>query len=79
MNWRRWLFRLWIVGTALFAIAIAFIGYSEIKKHFDAIAAKHLVERHWRHFWHRRQTIAPRPKTSMTCCGDSRANKVAWF
>ena len=31
MNWRRWLFRLWIVGSALFVIAVAFISYSEIK------------------------------------------------
>jgi hypothetical protein len=31
MNWRRGLFRLWIVGTALFVLAIAFVSYSEIK------------------------------------------------
>jgi hypothetical protein len=31
MNWRRWLLRLWIVGSALFVIAFAFICYSEIK------------------------------------------------
>jgi hypothetical protein len=36
MNWRRGLFRLWIVGTVLFVIAIAFISYSEIKAQFDA-------------------------------------------
>jgi hypothetical protein len=30
MNWRRGLFRLWIVGTALFVLAIAFVSYSEI-------------------------------------------------
>src|SRR5258707_5160302 len=35
MNWRRGLFRLWIVGTALFVLAIAFISYSEIKAQFD--------------------------------------------
>jgi hypothetical protein len=35
MNWRRGLFRLWIVGTALFVIAIAFISKSEIKAQFD--------------------------------------------
>jgi hypothetical protein len=40
MNWRRGLFRLWIVGTALFVIAIAFISYSEIKAEFDAVANK---------------------------------------
>jgi hypothetical protein len=38
MNWRRGLFRLWIVGTALFVIAIAFISYSEIKGQFDDAA-----------------------------------------
>ena len=31
MNWRRGLFRLWIVGSVLFVIAVAFICYSEIK------------------------------------------------
>jgi hypothetical protein len=43
MNWRRGLFRLWIVGTALFVLAIAFISYSEyseIKAEFDAAASK---------------------------------------
>jgi hypothetical protein len=35
MNWRRGLFRLWIVGAALFVIAVAFVSYSEIKQHFD--------------------------------------------
>jgi hypothetical protein len=34
MNWRRGLFRLWIVGAALFVIAIAAVGYSEIKAQF---------------------------------------------
>ena len=38
MNWRRGLFRLWIVGTALFVLAVAFIGYSDIKAEFDAAA-----------------------------------------
>ena len=45
MNWRRGLFRLWIVGTALFVIAVAFVSYGEITKQFDAIAAKRLHER----------------------------------
>jgi len=40
MNWRRGLFRLWIVGAALFVLAIAFISYSEIKAEFDAVASK---------------------------------------
>ena len=39
MNWRRGLFRLWIVGTVLFVIAVAFISYTEIKEQFDAAAA----------------------------------------
>ena len=46
MKWRRGLFRLWIVGTALFVIAVALISYSEIKAQFDAIAAKHLDPPH---------------------------------
>src|SRR5215475_6049643 len=40
MNWRRGLFRLWIVGTVLFVIAVAFVSYSEIKAQFDATARK---------------------------------------
>ena len=35
MNWRRGLFRLWIVGTVLFVLAIAFLSYSEIKADFE--------------------------------------------
>jgi hypothetical protein len=42
MNWRRGLFRLWIVGTALFVIAIAFVSYGEIKAQFDATAPTEL-------------------------------------
>jgi hypothetical protein len=38
MNWRRGLFRLWIVGSALFVIAVAVISYREIKEQFDAAA-----------------------------------------
>jgi hypothetical protein len=38
MNWRRGLFRLWIVGSALFVIAVAFVSYGDIKKEFDAAA-----------------------------------------
>jgi len=44
MNWRRGLFRLWIVGTTLFVIAIAFISYSEIKQQFDETALARWVE-----------------------------------
>lgn len=36
MNWRRGLFRLWIVGSALFVIAVAVISYSEIKEQFGS-------------------------------------------
>ena len=35
MNWRRGLFRLWIVGSALFVIAVAFICYNDIKAHAE--------------------------------------------
>ena len=38
MNLRRGLFRLWIVGSALFVLAVAFFNYSEIKAEFDAVA-----------------------------------------
>jgi hypothetical protein len=44
MNWRRGLFRLWIVGTALFVLAVAFVSYSEIKGQFDAIALQNWAE-----------------------------------
>jgi hypothetical protein len=35
MNFRRGLFRLWIVGTALFVLAFALVNYSSIKAEFD--------------------------------------------
>jgi len=35
MNWRRGLLRLWVVGTALFVIAVTSISYSGIKSEFD--------------------------------------------
>src|SRR5262249_35924951 len=35
MNWRRGLFRLWIVGSVLFVIAVAFVSYRDIKAEFD--------------------------------------------
>jgi hypothetical protein len=38
MNWRRGLFRLWIVGSVLFMIAVAFNSYTEIREQFDAVA-----------------------------------------
>src|SRR5215469_1485218 len=39
MNWRRGLFRLWIVGAALFVLAVAFVSYDTIKAEFDEIAS----------------------------------------
>ena len=47
MNWRRELFRLWIVGTALFVIAVAYFSYSqysEMKAEFDAAASKPVID-----------------------------------
>jgi hypothetical protein len=44
MNWRRGLFRLWIVGTVLFVLAIAFISYGEIKAQFNAVALMHALK-----------------------------------
>jgi hypothetical protein len=38
MNWRRGLFRLWVVGSVLFVIAYASLSYSFIKAEFDAVA-----------------------------------------
>jgi hypothetical protein len=35
VNLRRGLFRLWIVGSALFVLAVAFVSYSDIKNQFD--------------------------------------------
>ena len=45
MNWRRGLFRLWIVGTALFVLAVTFIGYSDIRTEFDAVASQAKIKR----------------------------------
>ena len=39
MNLRRGLFRLWLVGSALFVLAVAFVSYGPIKKEFDAVAS----------------------------------------
>jgi hypothetical protein len=40
MNLRRGLFRLWIVGSVLWVIAVAFVGYPSIKADFVAAADK---------------------------------------
>ena len=37
---RRDLFRLWIVGAALFVLAVAVVTYPSIKLEFDAVARK---------------------------------------
>jgi hypothetical protein len=34
MNWRHGLFRLWIVGSALFVLGVAFVSYDDIKRQF---------------------------------------------
>ena len=39
MNWRRGLFRLWIVGTVLFVLAVAFVSYTDIKEEFEDAAS----------------------------------------
>jgi hypothetical protein len=39
MNLRRGLFRLWLVGSALFVLAVAFVSYSGIKAQFDIAAS----------------------------------------
>jgi hypothetical protein len=44
MNWRRGLIRLWIVGTVLFVLAVAFVSYSEIKAQFNATALQNWAE-----------------------------------
>jgi hypothetical protein len=40
VNLRRGLFRLWIVGAALFVLAVAVVTYPSIKLEFDAVARK---------------------------------------
>ena len=45
MNWRRGLFRLWIVGAALFVLAIASSSYSSIKPEFDRASLKKEFDR----------------------------------
>jgi hypothetical protein len=44
MNLRRGLFRLWLVGSALFVLAVAFVSYGEIKNQFDAAALMHVLK-----------------------------------
>ena len=48
MNLRRGLFRLWLVGSALFVLAVAFVSYGPIKKEFEA---EPIISRHadWMH------------------------------
>ena len=40
MNLRRGLFRLWIVGSALFVIAVASISYGDINAEFERASGK---------------------------------------
>ena len=40
MNWRRGLFRLWIVSSALFVLTVAFVSYPSIKAEFIVAANK---------------------------------------
>ena len=35
MNLRRGLFRLWLVGSVLFVLAVAFVNYSDIEEEFE--------------------------------------------
>jgi hypothetical protein len=39
MNLRRGLFRLWIVGSALWVLAVAFVSYSDIAEEFEDAAS----------------------------------------
>jgi len=43
LNWRRGLFRLWIVGVTLFVIAAASISSSGINKQFDVVLQEHIL------------------------------------
>jgi len=47
MNWRRGLFRLWIVGTVLFVLAVAAFNYPTIKAEFIVAANKPDLAAHW--------------------------------
>ena len=40
MNFRRGLFRLWIIGSALFVLAVAFVSYPSIVAEFVVVANK---------------------------------------
>jgi hypothetical protein len=39
MNWRLGLFRLWIVGSVLFVLAVAFVSYTDIEEEFEDAAS----------------------------------------
>jgi hypothetical protein len=43
LNWRRGLFRLWIVGVTLFVIAAASISSSGINKQFHVVLQEHTL------------------------------------
>jgi hypothetical protein len=39
MNLRRGLFRLWLVGSALFVLAVAIVNYNEIEEEFEDVTS----------------------------------------
>ena len=43
MSWRRGFFRVWVLGSALFVVAVAAINYSEIRAQFDAAAFRNTL------------------------------------
>jgi hypothetical protein len=46
MNWRRGLFRLWIVGAVLFVFAITLVSYGVIKQQFEETGFQQWAEAH---------------------------------
>ena len=71
MNWRRALFLLWIVGTVLFVLAVAFGRYSEIKTEFEALVtslAQTIA----------RNRIAADNNLTLACQGTSIFKMFAW-
>jgi hypothetical protein len=44
LNWRQGFFRFWVIGSALFVMAAAWISYGDIKSQFDQAATMKLLE-----------------------------------
>lgn len=44
LNWRQGFFRFWVIGSALFVVAVAAINYGDIKAQFEASAFKKVWE-----------------------------------